>query len=230
MTDLELKHYGVKGMRWGVRKDRDPNTRLNIKYEKGFYKKNIGTNRLTSDSYTDRQKNKIKKQALKTVNKAVNNQVDYYKTLMDYKHKNSEKVRKNETKLKNLRNKNVKDPDKEYLYKERISDGSYELRGLDHDTETVKSNLRYLNKLHNKISDNTIEAGKDYITNTTFTFLDKYSSKGKNYIHTFLKINGSDDVYDSFKTPGGFYKSAYLDDKKHKIKYKYDYTHDYRPY
>ena len=40
MTDLELKHYGVKGMRWGVRKDRDPNTRLNIKYEKGFYKKN----------------------------------------------------------------------------------------------------------------------------------------------------------------------------------------------
>ena len=34
MTDLELKHYGVKGMRWGVRKDRDPNTRLNIKYEK----------------------------------------------------------------------------------------------------------------------------------------------------------------------------------------------------
>lgn len=100
MTDLELKHYGVKGMRWGVHKDRDPNTRLNIKYEKGFYKKNIGTNRLTSDSYTDRQKNKIKKQALKTVNKAINNQVDYYKTLMDYKHKTLKRFVKMKQNLK----------------------------------------------------------------------------------------------------------------------------------
>lgn len=28
MTDLELKHYGVKGMKWGVRKDANTSTSI----------------------------------------------------------------------------------------------------------------------------------------------------------------------------------------------------------
>lgn len=34
MTDLELKHYGVKGMRWGVRKDSNSTSIDNAKKKK----------------------------------------------------------------------------------------------------------------------------------------------------------------------------------------------------
>ena len=68
MTDLELRHYGVKGMRWGVRKDKDGiriGTNLTPSLELARKHYNRG---LFHDKPAKRQNAKMKKKVLKFIN------------------------------------------------------------------------------------------------------------------------------------------------------------------
>ena len=145
MTEAEVMHYGVPGMKWGVIRWKDKRTRNSLKRQLAADKKNL------------KFKGKMSNEAFEEYNKA---HKSYKKALSRPALSSKKKMKRIDETLERLEQagKNKENAKKELLRAERIYD-SDEKRYRDHVDKMMKE---YGSENVKSISTKTIKAGKYY--------------------------------------------------------------------
>lgn len=143
----DILHYGVLGMKWGVHHGR----------------RSFGTDDKPGDNYTDRQKKRIKKQAKRILKRNIkeNDKMSrFYNNQSNLAYKKADKlVWKSEA----LQNKGDQKGFEKYQSKawKKIGDSTnYKLIA-----ERYANASSFSKKKLNEITNDTIKAGRDYVTN-----------------------------------------------------------------
>lgn len=145
----ELYHYGVKGMRWGVRK-----TRLYT-----------STNDHVGENYTDRQRKRMKKQA-RSILKGKIKESD---SVAKFYERDAAMAYKKVDRLTSKSEKRQVKGDQEGFNKYQSKAWKQVARHITstQKAEAQRSISRSANKRLSEISNDTLKAGKDYVTNIT---------------------------------------------------------------
>lgn len=147
--DDELYHYGVKGMKWGVRKKR-------------FYAE---TNDRPGDFYSDREKARIKKQAQSILKKNIRKNTQYAKAFDSFSKSAYNKADKLVWKSEKKQNKGDQAGFEKYQSKAWKQMAKYYTN--KQKAEKIMENVKASTKKLKDIDRNRVKAGKDYVTNLT---------------------------------------------------------------
>ena len=149
----DIMHYGVLGMKWGVHHGR----------------KSFGTNDEPGDNYTDRQKKRIKKQAKRILNRVIKNNDKAFRFYDEQSKLAYKKADKFVWKSEALQNKGDQKGFEKYQSKswKRLAD-SIDYKQIAEQYATASSVAK---KKLNEITNDTIKAGQDYVTNKSVALL-----------------------------------------------------------
>lgn len=149
----DLMHYGVLGMKWGVHHGR----------------KSFGTNDEPGNIYTDRQKERIKKQAKRILNRNIKNYDKAFRLYDEHSKLAYKKADKFVLKSEALKNKGDQKGFEKYqskAWKSLANHITYE-----QTAEQFANASSVSKKKLNEITNDIIKAGQDYVTNKSISLL-----------------------------------------------------------
>ena len=147
--DDELYHYGVKGMKWGVRRKR-------------LY---VQTNDRPGSSYSDREKASIKKQARSILKKNIRKSTIYSKVFDSASKSAYNKADKLVWKSEKKQNEGDQAGFEKYQSKAWKQMAKYYTN--KQKAEKLMAEVKASTKKLKDIDNDRVKAGKDYVTNTT---------------------------------------------------------------
>ena len=144
----ELYHYGIKGMKWGVRK------------HKALYSETTDT---VGGNYTDRQKKRIQKQAESILKNNIKKQTGILSSVSKYADHKHKKI--NKLTYKSKYRKKMGDQAGFQKYQSKIRKQTAKYIKAKKDSNKIVKQLNIAKKRLSEISEGKLKAGRDYVTN-----------------------------------------------------------------